>query len=128
MNRFKDWLSAASRADLVHGPVASVMLAAYDPRGSDPWLHHLTEYRNLYLHRQPLGSTVSPAFLVYETVEHAEVIFPRIIMPLDASDPFAPGQDALTRFLQLYRAMNQLAQLAASHAPYNTALPTFVVS
>lgn len=126
MNRFKEWLSAASRADLACGPVASVMLAAYDPRDSDPWLHHLTEYRNLYLHRQPLGSTVSPAVLVYETVEHVGLIFPRIIMPLDASDPFAPGQDALTRFLQLYRAMNKLAQLAASHAPYDTTLPTVV--
>lgn len=103
------------------------MLAACDPSGSNPWLHHLTEYRNLYLHRQLLGSTVATAFLVYETGEHAKLIFPRIIMPLDTSDPFAPGQDALTRFLQLYRAMNQLAKLAASHAPYDTALPTFVV-
>jgi Flp pilus assembly pilin Flp len=129
MNRFKEWVSAVSRAHLASGPVAAAMLAAYDSGSADPWLHQLTEYRNLYLHRVPLGSTTSaaPALLTYTIVEHAGTGFPRITMPLDASDPSAPGQDALARFLQLYRAMTRLVKLAADHAPYDTSMPVFVV-
>lgn len=129
MNRFKEWVSAASRAHLATGPTAAAMLTAYDLGSADPWLHQLTEYRNLYLHRMPLGSATSaaPALLTYTIVEHAGVGFPCITMPLDASDPSAPGQDALVRFLQLYRAMTRLVKLAADHAPYDTSMPVFVV-
>ncbi len=127
MNRFKEWVTADSRAHMTSGPVVSVMLAAYDATSADPWLHHLTEYRNLYLHRQPLGSTPTPQFLIYETVEHDGFTFPRISMPLDTSDPSAPGMDALTRFIQLYRAMTSLVKLAADHTSYDANPPTFVV-
>ena len=129
MNRFKDWISAASRTHLATGPLVAAMLAAYDPDSADPWLHQLTEYRNLYLHRAPLGSATlaTSALLNYAVVEHTGLGFPRISMPLDVSDPSAPGQDALTRFLQLYRAMTKLAKLAADHAPYPTSMATFVV-
>lgn len=127
MNRFKEWISGASRTHLRTGPVASIMLAAYDPTSTDPWLYELTEYRNLFLHRQPLGSTMSPQMLVYETVKHKGFLFPRITMPLDASDPSAPGMDALARFIQLYQAMTRLVKLAADYAAYDTSMPTFVV-
>jgi hypothetical protein len=127
MNRFADWLGAASRAEFRDGPVVRQMLDAYDPGSADPWLHQLTEYRNLFLHRRPMGSTTSPQFLVYDVVEREEVLYPRISMPLDATDPSAPGQDALTRFIQLYRAMARLMKLAADHAPYGAAIETFVV-
>jgi len=36
-------------------------------------------------------------------------------------------QDALARFLQLYRAMTRLVKLATDHAPYDTSMPVFVV-
>lgn len=127
MNRFSEWASAQDRAHLAAGPVASAMLNAYDADSADPWLHRLTKYRNLYTHRQPLGSGDSPSQLVYETVEHAGFVFPRITMPLAPSDPMAQGQDALTHFLQLYRKMTQLIELAANHAPYDTTLLNFTV-
>ncbi|MDB5583746.1 MAG: hypothetical protein JWR80_8922 [Bradyrhizobium sp.] len=128
MNKFARWIGAASRADLRDGVVVRQFLDAYDQGSADPWLFQLTEYRNQFLHRQPMGSTTSPQRLRYDIVEHGGILYPRITMPLDAADPSAPGQDALTRFIQLYRAMTRLMTLAADHAPYSPAVEAFVVS
>jgi hypothetical protein len=127
LNRLAEWLEAASRADLRERPVVREMLAAYDPTSASPWLHQLTEYRNVFLHRRPLGAQSASQFLRYEIVMQKGVGYPRIEMPLGAEDPSAPGQDALTRFIDLYRAMTDLLRAAAANAPYESALPNFVV-
>jgi hypothetical protein len=93
MNRFADWLGAASRADLRTRPVIAEMLAAYDKTAPDPWLFQLTEYRNLFLHRQPLSSAAAQ-WLRYEEKLVAPFVYPYIEMPLGVDDPSAPGQDA----------------------------------
>lgn len=127
MNRFADWLGAASRTVHRNAPVVREMLEAYNAGSVDPWLHQLTEYRNLFLHRRPMASSESPQFLVFEVLEHEKILFPRIRMPLDSADPSAPGEDALTRFIKLYRAMTRLMKLAADHAPYPPTIDSFVV-
>lgn len=127
MNRFAEWVKAASRADLRIRPVVSEILSAYDETSANPWLHQLTEYRNLFLHRQPLGSSSARSHLIYNVLTKDGIGYPRIEMPLGDTDPSAPGQDALTRFIQLYRAMTDLVKLAAEHAPYSSEPETFVV-
>lgn len=127
MNRFADWLGAASRAELRDRPVVRDMLTAYDASSDNPWLHQLTEYRNLFLHRQPLGSQRGSQFLRYDVIAKDGLEYPRIVMPLGDEDPSAPGKDGLTRFIELYRAMTELLKLAAANAPYESALPHFVV-
>lgn len=127
MSRFEEWVSASSRADLRKLPVVREMLDAYDEASSNPWLHQLTEYRNTFLHRRPLGSQDGARFLRYDEIEKDGITYPRIEMPLGESDPSAPGKDALTRFIELYRAMTKLMRLAADHAPYPASLPSFVV-
>ena len=127
MNRFAEWLGASSREELRSRPVVKEMLAAYDSTSANPWLHQLTEYRNLFLHRRPLGSPSASQFLRYDVVMKDGIAFPRIEMPLSEGDPSAPGMDALTRFIELYRATTGLLKLAADHAPYDASPPTFVV-
>mgnify|MGYP000899707552 FL=1 len=127
MNRFADWLGAVSRKDLRTNVVVAQMLAAYDSSSADPWLWQLTEYRNLFLHRRPFGSDEKPQFLTYEVVSSAGVDYPRIALPLSDGDPSAPGQDALARFIVLYRAMTSLGKLAADNAPYAADPPLFTV-
>lgn len=124
MNRFADWLSAASRIDLATLPVVAEILAAYDKIGSDPWLHQLTEYRNMFLHRQPLSSGAA-RWLRYDAKHYGPIEYPFIEMPLGDNDPSAPGQDALTRFIALYRQMVRLLALAATHSPHDQDLPHF---
>jgi hypothetical protein len=125
MNRFADWVGAASRLDLQSRPVVSEMLAAYDKSGNDPWLYELTEYRNLFLHRRPLASAAA-RWLRYDLKDSQPFAYPFIQMPLGAEDPSAPGRDALTRFVGLYRQMVKLLGLAATHSPHDNALPRFV--
>jgi len=124
MNRFVDWIGAASRSDLRDKPVVAEMLAAYDKQGSDPWLHQLGEYRNLFLHRRPLASDAA-RWLRYDEKHRDGIVYPFIEMRLGAEDPSAPGEDALTRFVGLYRQMSRLLGVAATHAPYDTTLPHF---
>lgn len=128
MNRLADWLSASSRAQHRSDPVIKEMLEAFDAASANPWLHKLTEYRNTFLHRRPLGSQESSQFLRYSIEEHSDILFPKIELPLSENDPFAPGQDALKHFIGFYRELTGLARLAANHAPFDAAPPHFVVS
>lgn len=123
--RLKDWLDASSRANLRTTPVVSDMLAAYDPASPDPWLHELTEYRNLFLHRQPMGRR-GAGWLQYQEREHDGLIVPTVTMPLAEDDPFAPGADALLRFVGLHRKMTNLLNKAADVAPHPATFPRFV--
>lgn len=123
--RLKDWLDASSKAQLRATPVVSDMLAAYDPAGPDPWLHELTEYRNLFLHRQPIGRR-GANWLRYEEREHDGLTIPIVTMPLSDDDPFAPGADALLRFVILHRKMTGLLDQAADAAPHPATFPHFV--
>jgi hypothetical protein len=125
LNRLKEWLDAASRADLRSTPIVGDMLAAYDPASSDPWLHQLTEYRNMFLHRKPLGRSGAD-WLRYEERSYDGLTIPIITMPLADDDPFTPGADALLSFVGLYRKMTNLLNRAADVAPHPATFPLFV--
>ena len=127
MNRFADWFSASSREDFRAQPLVSAMLQAYDSASKDPWLFQLTSYRNLFLHHHPLGSSGTRQMLTYDVQQKGEIGYPRILMPLSDNDPYAPGEDALTRFIGLYRSMTDLLRLAAEQAPYEPVPETFVI-
>lgn len=126
-SRLKDWLDAPSRAHLRATPIVSEMLAAYDPGSPDPWLYELTEYRNLFLHRQPIGRGGAD-WLQYEERQHDGLTIPIVIMPLADNDPFAPGADALLRFVRLYRKMAILLNGAADAAPHPATFPHVVAN
>lgn len=126
MNRLAEWLGADSRKELRLKPIVSDMLVAYDRASADPWLFELTEYRNLFLHRNPLGASGYTRWLRYDIRQHKGIDFPFIEMPLSEADPWAPGRDALLRFLDLYRKMTALLTAAIPHAAYPATLPSFV--
>ena len=125
--RLKSWLEAPTRAHLCSAPVVSDMLAAYDPASSDPWLHKLTEYRNLFLHRQPMGRSGAD-WLQYEERKYDGLTIPIVTMPLADDDPFTPGADALLTFVGLYRKMTILLNQAADAAPHPSTFPVVVAN
>jgi hypothetical protein len=126
MNRFAEWLSTSSRAEMWADPLVAAMLRAYDAAESDPWLSDLTDYRNKFLHRRPLGSSDGARWLKYGEYERGGLIYPFIEMPLSAGDPSAPGHDALLRFVHLYRRMTALLHDAVTHARYPATPPHFI--
>lgn len=127
LNRFVDWLEAASRSHHREEPVVKEMLEALDTSAVQPWLHMLTEYRNTFLHRRPLGSQKSSQFLIYSIREKNEIQYPKIELPLGDNDAFAPGVDALKHFIDIYRQMTIFARLAAEHAPYDASPQHFTI-
>lgn len=128
MNRFSDWLKPASKAALKDAPIVAAMLAAYDPTSADPWLHELTDYRNLFLHKSPMGTSNHARWLIVLEKTVGPVTLNVINMPLSLNDPWAPGEDALRRFIGLFRRMNQLLKNAADQAPHKPFFPHFVTT
>lgn len=124
--RLKDWLDAPARASLCATPIVADMLCAYDSKSPDPWLFELTEYRNLFLHRKPIGQSGAD-YLQYHECHYQGLIIPIINMPLGDDDPFAPKQDALLRFLRIYRLMTNLLNRGADSARYAATFPSIVI-
>jgi len=125
LNRVREWLAVASRADERSDPIIAHILKASDPASADPWLYHLTEYRNRFLHKRPMGASDEAVRIRYDHKTHASINVPIIEVPLGGDDPFRPGQDALLCFVQLYRKMNSLMAQAAAASPYPSVPPQF---
>lgn len=128
LSRLDKWLEPASRAGLRKEPIIREMFAAYEPDNGDPWLRQLTEYRNQFLHRNPFGAANGARWLRYDVREAHGIQFPVIELPLGREDSSAPGQDALLRFVQLYRKMTSLLGAAVAQAAFPATLPHFVAS
>jgi hypothetical protein len=128
MNRFADWLAKSANAAHKNDNVVARMLAAYDSSSQDPWLYELTEYRNEFLHRSPFGTARNEHLMKLLIKKIGEVQCPVLHMPLSADDRWAPGEDALRRFVTLSRRMDDLLAMAAAAAPYESTPPHFIVS
>lgn len=128
MNRLADWLAKPANRDFQSDKVVARMLAAYDVASPDPWLYELTEYRNEFLHRSPFGIARNQHLMTLLIKDIGEVHCPVLHMPLSADDRWAPGEDALRRFVTLSRRMDDLLAKAAEAAPYDSTPPHFVVS
>jgi hypothetical protein len=127
MSRLAGWLAKAANVDKPRGTVLNQMLVAYDSGSADPWLYELSEYRNEFLHRTPFGTARNHHLLQLTIKEVGELHCPLLHMPLSAEDRWAPGEDALKRFVTLYRRMIVLLTVAAEAAPYESTPPHFVV-
>ncbi|NKE44963.1 hypothetical protein HB662_09245 [Roseomonas frigidaquae] len=124
MNRFKDWVMKSSNAHLQSDPMVAEIIKIDDMTNKNSWLYDLTEYRNEFLHRRPLGAMESARWLRYDVYEREGIIYPFIEMPLSPRDSSAPGQDALRRFVYLHRRMTMLLRDAITHARYSDTLPS----
>lgn len=127
LNRFEEWISAASRIDKATNPLAMRLLGSRNAGSVNRWLADLTDYRNEFLHRTPLGATRSGNSLVVAE-RHVDENSIRIIqLPItDLSADGAPG-DALSILVRLHEKLLDLAGFAAERTGYSTAPPEFVV-
>lgn len=117
------WLRAPAQSDVSHGPILSEMLEAYDREGSDPWLWELTDYRNRFTHREPIGGGAA-RWLRYVDMQRNGFTVPLIELPLSSEE----GEpDALGHFVGFYRRMTKLLGKAAANAPFDSAFPHFIV-
>lgn len=117
LNRLIDWLEKSDDS-IKSDPIALALDRAYNTEGEDPWLFDLSEYRNLFLHREPIGTNEHAQWLT--TKEHANVhgVALLIEMLVPASSKSTTTCEALVRFIELHAKMCRLADFVASFSLY----------
>lgn len=117
------WLQKGPNRAHTANPIIAAMLEAYDKTKGDPWLRELTDYRNFFLHTQPLGIDEHTQWLSLTERETAlgTVRLIEMQMPIKLHEPATC--EALNRFINLHARLCRLADFAAKHAKYAPHVP-----
>lgn len=126
LNRLKAWLKKSANSSALNDALVARLLEVSDDKADDPWLADITDYRNLFLHREHMGAMAK--WLVVE--EQQSPIGPvRTIMMAINTRPGAEAKcDALVRFVDLYARLCRLADFAVPLAPYAATPPALVAT
>ena len=116
LNRLKDWVEKPANVATRNDPLIARLLDASNSEQADPWLSDLTEYRNLFLHREHIGAMAK--WLMIEERDTNVGSVRSIMLSINTRPDAETTCDALTRFVDLYGRLCRLADLAASLAPY----------
>jgi len=130
--RLISWSKPSDKKHHRNETIFAALLNSYQEASADRWLFDLTQYRNMFLHRRPLGAPGISSFLSiiekespYGTVLQATMRIP--VDPNEAGDKNGfPDIDGLERFVDLYRRLLLLADFAADHALYPSDPPNVV--
>lgn len=122
LNRLKAWLD--KQGDITSLPVElRQFLHAYSDTSSDPWAWQITHFRNLHLHREPIGSGGEIDCLRYEVIEYGERQFPRLFYLISDQERYYSGCDYLQSFFELYAKMSDFAKGVARAASISCDYP-----
>jgi hypothetical protein len=126
MSRLAHWTRKPAGRGAMADPLVAAMLDGWDETKPDPWLYELGEYRNLFLHREPLATNQAGRWLsVAERVSSSHRV-----MVVQMEIQSRPGSqqmcDALDRFADLHGRMCRLADFAVTHAKYSPQVASFV--
>ena len=94
--------------------------------GAYSQLADITEYRNVFLHRDPIGAMAKWLCLQEHEADFGPVH--TIKMEIDVRPGAGATRDALTRFVVLYNQLCRLADFAAPLAPHAATPPNFAHS
>jgi hypothetical protein len=122
--RLKDWAQRPVNAAAQNDTLLSHLLEASDDQAADPWLADFTEYRNVFLHQEPIGAMAK--WLVVEERESPIGRVRTIMMTINTRPGAETTCDALVRFVDLYARLCRLADFAVPLAPYAATPPAFV--
>jgi hypothetical protein len=126
LNRLKDWADKPANSAARDDVLMLRLFEAANDTTSDPWLSDITEYRNLFLHREHIGATAE--WLVVEERESPAGTVRTIRMEINTRPGAASKCDALDRFVDLYGRLCRLADFAATLAPHAATPPAFAAS
>mgnify|MGYP000427481395 CR=1 FL=1 len=115
--RLIDWLSADARSEEAKDPAARLLMAGWNDE-TDPWLKQLTGYRNLFLHRGPMGARGIESAPRLEAFASPYGEVRTLILPIPRSSESEHTVDALTQFVRLHWQMFRLAADLAGRASY----------
>lgn len=118
LSRLVDWLERPDHKEFRSDSVVSALLEGCDAKGSDPWLFDIGEYRNQFLHREPIGTNEYARWMTLEEHESTHGATRLIQMLVPGGAKSAATCDALVRFVGLHAKMCRLADFVALFAPY----------
>lgn len=121
--RLAGWASA----DIAARPDIAAMLEAFRKSSADPWLYHLTDYRNLFLHREPIGSNKFAQLLRLGEREADGLRIPVIELAIHAAPDSNDKCEALERFVDFHQRLLTLAAVIADTSPYKATPPHIVI-
>ena len=126
LGRLKDWVEKPINVTARSDALVAYLLQVSDINAPDPWLADITEYRNLFLHREHIGAVAK--WLVME--ERQSPIGPvrTVTMAINTRPGAEATCDALVRFADLYSRLCHLADFAATLAPYPAIAPAFIAT
>jgi hypothetical protein len=113
LNRLIGWLEKPDGRSSKSDPAVMALLEGWDT-APDPWLFDLGEYRNLFLHRQPLGTNEHARWLTLKEHQNAKGVFLLLQMLVPGGSKSFHTCDALVRFVELHAKMCRLAHSIAS--------------
>lgn len=112
LNRLKRWIDKNGGSSSLPAEL-SEYLRAYDETSPDPWVEQITHFRNLHLHREPIGSGGVEDCLRYEVIEYGGRHFPRLSYLVSENERYFAGQDYLRSFFELYVKISKFAKRVA---------------
>lgn len=115
--RLFDWLDADARREQAAHPAAKSLISGWTDQ-DDPWLRQLTDYRNLFLHRVPMGARgfeAAPRLIARES-RHGEIR--TLALPIPRQLDYDEAVDALVQFIRLHWQLFHLAAELAGMSRY----------
>jgi hypothetical protein len=116
--RLNHWLGKSGNQSQKEDPLILAFIDACNSDADDPWLFDLSEYRNQFLHREPLGTNEHARWLILNKHESSRGVTLLIQVFVPAGSKSAGTCEALGRFVDLHAKMCRLADFVASFAPY----------
>ncbi|GAA5049821.1 hypothetical protein GCM10023208_08310 [Erythrobacter westpacificensis] len=89
---------------------------SYSDQSADPWALQLTHFRNLHLHREPIGSGGERDCLRYKVIECGDRSYPLLTYLISDQEKYYSGQDYLKSFFDIYTKISNFAKRVARSA------------
>jgi hypothetical protein len=117
--RLLEWAKKPAQAQIVNDPLFQAFATVADKKSADPWLADLTEYRNVFLHREPIMvNDLANRFTVLEVSSPSFGMTHRLRLPILVRSGSADECEAFDRFAVLHDRLSHLADFTAQHAKY----------
>jgi hypothetical protein len=123
LNRLVSWIKKPAGRMAPAEPLVAALLEASDEALADPWLRDITDYRNMFLHSEPMTNNEHARWLalVERETPYGKARLIEMQIPFRAGLPNTC--EALCRFVELHARMCRLADFAARHAKYAPIVP-----
>ena len=118
LNRLIKWLEESGGNSSKSDPVVIALLDGWKTSGNDPWLFDLGEYRNLFLHRQPISADQYARWLMIKQHTNGAVASNLLQLLVPARPKSTVICDALTRFVDLHAKMCRLAYFVSTFSAH----------